>query len=705
MSFHPSMIPAHKGEIPAVTLFVPFALGIVAALNLFPDRDINLVLIAFLITSLVFIILNIAYRRLHLYKYQWVGGALMHLLLFLFGCISAINHREVNQKDHFSKAKAQYLGIRIGNEPVLKNGFLRFTANVEAAIDSSKKLPVGGTLMVMLKDTSAKNLYYGDELLIPAKYSPVDPPFNPAEFNYKAYLAGKNIYYQEFLYPKQYAVVDQGNGNPLIYHSLRLRQQLIAKLKTNVRDTTALEVVSSLLLGYRAGLSEDVRDTYARTGALYVLSVSGSQVAIIYLLLSFALSFLERRKYGKLVRAVIIIAVLWYYALLTGFSMSVCRASLMVSLVVIGKTFSRYINSLNILAIAAFLLLIYDPFSIAEPGFQLSFIAVSGLILFQPMVYRWFRFKNKWADKLWALCSLSIAAQLIILPLCAFYFHQLPIYFLLSNLLIIVPAAVLMYTGILYLLLPQIPVISVSLAFILEKTAFVMTNGLALINRLPIGSINKVWITMPECLLLFIGILGLFFFSHYKKSWQLILCLSACLLLCSSVSIKRINQANTKSIAWLNLKKHTGIVFKNGNEAIVLSDLKQTDRDYLYSIQPYLDSCQVNQTMVYNPGQGISSPWLKKRYGLVSFLCTPVFIFNGTLQQNALVPKPQFSYLYLTGNPDVGLDVLASNFNYQNLIIDGTNSDKSIENWQKQLPKNIYCKILKRNKSFVWVSN
>ena len=699
------MIPAHKGEIPVVALLAPFALGVITGLCLLPGINPTLLLTIFIVSSIAFIVLNLSYSTFQLYRYRWIGGMLMHLILFLFGWTLVIKHKELNAKDHFSKTPATYFAIKISNEPVLKNGLLRFTADVEAAVDSNKKSPVSGTLLVTIKDTSAKTLYFGDELLIPAKVSAIDPPFNPAEFNYKSYLAGKNIFYQEFLYPRQYTLVRHNGSNPLVYRSLRLRQQLVAKLKANIRDTNAIAVASSLLLGYRAGLSEDVRETYAKTGALYVLSVSGSQVAIIFLLLNFALSFLNSYKFGRLTRAVIIIGLIWYYALLTGFSMSVCRASLMISMVVIGKTFSRYVNTLNILAVAALVLLIYDPFSIAEPGFQLSFIAVSGLLLFQPMVYQWFRFKNKWADKLWALCSLSIAAQLVILPVCAFYFHELPVYFLLSNLLIIIPAALLMYAGILYLLLPQIPVVSASLAFVVEKTALLMTNGLAFIARAPLSSINKVWITAPEGILLFTAIISFLIFSCYKKGWQLLVGLSACLLFCAGIGINHIKQANTRSIACLNLKKHTGIVFKNGEDAIVVSDLKPTDRDYQYSVQPYLDSCQVSNVSVYNLEQDINSPWLKKRDGLIKFLRTSMFIFNGTMRQNAIAPKPAAGFIYLTGNPHIGLNVLASNLNYQKVVIDGSNSDKSVENWQQQAPKNIYCKILKRNKAFVWVSN
>ena len=521
---------------------------------------------------------------------------------------------------------------------------LRFTAHVEWNVYNEKKTATSGTLLITIKDSSAKNLYYGDELLIPAKYKAIDPPLNPAEFNYKKYLADKNIYYQAFIYQKQFVILKTNTGNPIIARSLRLRRQLVEKLKRDMRDTGAFAVASTLILGYKADLSNDLLQAYSKTGTVYVLSVSGAQVAIIYILLTFAFKFLHRYKYGKLIKAVIVISLIWYYAMLTGFSLSVCRVSVMVSMVTVGQSFSRYVNTLNILAISAFLLLLYDPFFITEVGFQLSYVAVSGLIVLQPIIYKWFKFKNKWADKLWALCSVSIAAQVITFPISAFYFHQVPVYFLISNLFVIIPAAVAMYSGILYLLLPQIPLVSKSIAFVIEKAIILMNKGLAVIEHAPFAGINTLWPKPSEYLLLYIIIISLFYFLtdlNDKKPWLLKISLVCTLLLSLSWSIKRINLSRSNTITWLNLKKHKGVVFKNGNEAIVLTDLKNTDKIYQYSIQPYLDSCQVSNTTVYDFNQDINTPWLIKKYGLIQFLNKRILIFDGQQQNNGQLQRQE----------------------------------------------------------------
>jgi competence protein ComEC len=700
------MVPNHKGEIPVVLLLLPFLLGIGLGLNLLSGVNIAWLTIVFVALSFLFILLNLNYSKFNLYKQRWLGGSLITLILFLFGLIIVTRYSELNKGDHFSKIPAQYLVVKISTEPVLKNGLLRFSANVEENINKEKRFSTSGTLLISIKDSSAKNLYYGDELLIPAKYNPIDPPFNPAEFNYKKYLANQNIFYQAFLYPKQYVVVKTNAGNPIIARSLRVRQQLVEKLKLNMRDTGAIAVASTLILGYKADLSSDILEAYSKTGTVYVLSVSGAQVAIIYILLTFAFKFLDRYKHGRLIKAIIIISIIWYYAMLTGFSLSVCRVSVMVSMVIIGKTFSRYVNTLNILAISAFLLLIYNPFFITEVGFQLSYIAVSGLIIFQPIVYKWFKFKNKWADKLWAVCSVSIAAQVVIFPISVFYFHQFPVYFLISNLFVVIPAMVIMYSGILYLLLPQVPVVSKSIAFVLEKTTLLMNKGLAIIEHTPYSSINKIWLTTSEYLLLYIMIISLFYFLYDKKTWLLKLSLFCTLLLCISLSVKKISMSRSDSIAFLNLKKHQGIVFKNGNNAVILTDINPNDKIYQYSIQPYLDSCQVSGVAVYNLSANINTHYLEKKYGLIQFLNKRIFIFDRLLQNNIPSQKLKADYIYLTFNPDTGLSIINSNFDYKLLVIDGSNTDNRINRFEKEAKnKRVAYKILKRNNSIISISN
>ncbi|MDB5147129.1 MAG: hypothetical protein JWQ57_1149, partial [Mucilaginibacter sp.] len=544
------MIANHKGEIPVVILLLPFLLGISIGISFSSGIYLMPLAVGFTSLLILFLLLNFYYSRFKVYKKRWLGGVIIHLLLLLAGWIAAINNNELNETRHFSKLPAQRLLVRINNEPQFKNGLIRFTASVIAGINQKEPTTSTGTLMITIKDNSALQLAYGDELLIPGKFSPIDPPFNPAEFNYKKYLAHQNICYQEFLYPGQYRVVQSNTGNPFIANALALRRQMVQKLKRQLHDPSAIAVASTLILGYKADLSEDVLQAYSKTGTIHVLSVSGAHVAIIWALLVFMLRFLNRFKHGSVIKAIIIIPIIWYYAMLTGFSPAVCRAAVMISTVIIGKTYNRYINNLNILAVSAFILLLYNPLLITDVGFQLSYLAVAGLVVLQPVVYAWFTFDNKWVDKIWLPCSVSIAAQVITFPLSAFYFHQFPVYFLFSNLFIVIPTAVIMYSGIFYLLLPQAPYISAGLAWVLEKTILLMNYALAWVEHLPFASINKIWLTATEYMLLYAIIICVFYFLYDRKIWLLRAGVVLILILSVSISLKRYRSYATNSIAF-----------------------------------------------------------------------------------------------------------------------------------------------------------
>ncbi len=700
------MLANHKGEIPFVLLIVPFLLGIVFGLNFSSASNFNFLFVSISSLSIVFIGLNLAYARLGLYRLKWLGGSLMSLILLLAGWVSVVQHNDLNRVDHFSKSSSQYLAVRVNNEPVFKNGLVRFNTKVKQQVNNTKYTNTSGNLLISIKDSAATQLEYGDELLIPASYTLVDPPFNPAEFNYKKYLAHQNIYHQSFLYPKQYVVIDHNKGNGIMAYALHQRQNLVEKFKANMKDTNAIAVASTLILGYKADLSNDILQAYSKTGTIHVLSVSGAHVAILFLLLNYVLTFLDGRKYGKLLKATIIITFIWYYALLTGFSPAVCRAAVMLSLIITGKTYSRYINTLNILAISAFFLLLYNPYLITDVGFQLSYLAVAGLVVFQPIVYNLLKVSNKWLDKLWALCSISIAAQVITFPLSAYYFHQFPVYFLLSNLVIALPVILIMYTGLFYLLLPQMPFISKALGFILEQAILWMNKALSIIEHSPLASIGKIWLTTFEYLLLYVIIICLFYFLFDKRKWLIKASLLCLLILSISISLKKYNAFKTDGITYLNLRSHTGVVFKKNDKAIVITDLNPADKNYQYGIQPYLDSCKVTDTTVYNLDKNVNAPFLRKRDNLILFKNKTIIIYNKTTVSNQLPQKLPVDCLYITDNPNTDLTTINKNYTYKLLVIGSNNTPQLITKLEQEAQiSNIPYQSLKRNKALSILSN
>ncbi|GAB3936377.1 ComEC/Rec2 family competence protein [Mucilaginibacter myungsuensis] len=703
------MLADHKGEVPFIVYILPFLAGIWLAMSFGLADHMIAVSIAFGILLGTFIALNLLYERTKLYRLPWVGGTMMHTLLLLAGTLITLNHDDRNHSNFFAKHPADQLLVRINSEPQLKGQFLRFTAVVDEAITPKHRRHTTGNLLVTMTVDSARarKFAYGDVLLIPAKYDIPDAPFNPAEFNYRKYLSQKNVFFQSFTDLKHVFVVDRKAGNQLVAYSLGLRQRLVGQFKKYMQDPEAIAVASTLILGYKAELDNDILQAYSKTGTIHVLSVSGAHVAIIFMMIAWLLKPLDRWRWGKYLKATLSIGLIWYYSLLTGLSPAVCRAAVMITMVILGTSFTRRISMVNILAASAMAILLYDPFLIMDVGFQLSYLALVGLLVFQPIVYGWWDVENKWLDRLWIICSASIAIQAITFPLSAYYFHQFPVYFLISNLLIIIPVEVVMYAGIGCLIASQAGWVTIAewTGQLLQKSILLMDAGLRYIERSPYSSVTKIWLNGWELWLMVAFIVLLFAVFYYQRAVLLKVSLVCLFLLCISSSFRKIRSVRTDSISYLNLKKHSGIVFKQGTRAVVLTDLADTDKTFKYSIRLGLDSSRVEDVVILPFSKDTSTMFFKKQANWVRFVNKDMVIIDKYLWLPKRGVKSKADQLFVTGSPHIAPGSIDANFSYGKLIVDAGNSDKATNAIKAGLKDDKKMYALKRNRALVIQSN
>ncbi|PTR00972.1 competence protein ComEC [Mucilaginibacter yixingensis] len=699
------MLATHKGEIPYLIYLLPFMAGVALALNVPMLPWLKAAHIIFLFTTVVFIGFNLFYRSFKVYRFTWTGGLLLHIVLFTAGIITTVKFDDRQVSTYFEKLPAGKMLLRINSEPQFKNGFIRFTASVKAV---GKRATSGNLLVSQPVDSAHAAQYnYGDEVVIPGQYRAIDPPFNPAEFNYKQYLSRQNIYAQAFLQPGEIVVIAHNTGNQLVAYSLHLRQRMISLFKQHMHSKEAIAVASTLILGYKAELDDQVLQAYAQTGTIHVLSVSGTHVAIVFWLISWVLGFLGRGRFWRLTAATVSFLLIWYYALLSGLSPAVCRAAVMISFLIIGQNFNRQINTLNLLAASAFLLLLIDPFLLADVGFELSYLSVAGLIVFQPVIYNRFDVQNRWLDKLWIACSASLAAQAATFALSVYYFHQFPVYFLASNLFIAIPSVLIMYGGMHYLLVSAIgvPLFIKPIAFLFEQSILLMDHGLAFIAHLPYAYTSKLWITNAEQWLLFLLTVLVCCLFYYKKSVFLHLALICLLFFSASVSWRKIEMQQSSALTFLNLKKHTGVVFRQGNRGVVLTDLADTDKAFKYSVQPYLDSSGIRQVNVIGLDRDIAIAFLCKKKNLLRFLDKNILMVTPTLVGIDKGRTANVDYLFVAGSPHPDWQYLRRQFSYQQVIAASNNSERLLDTLAKGAAgTEIKINALKRNKSIIIVS-
>jgi competence protein ComEC len=587
-------------EIPFVKMLLPFGTGILVS---YPFVSIPLLWTSLFTTFLLFVILitvNMFYLNLKAYRYKGAIGLAFYIFWFVLGSLSCSFHQQFIKASHFANKGYAYLKLRVVEEPQYKNNTIRFKSLVingykeQGTNNHSEKEPkaanVSGSLTIAVKTDSVRPLVlnYGDELIVKVQPKEIAPPFNDSEFDYKSWLAMQNVYHQAFLQQRDLIKTGANTGNPFISFALKLRARQINFYKKILKNEDDQAFASTLILGYKADLSQETMNIYAKTGTIHVLSVSGMHVGIVFVVLNWLLRFLDRKRWTMLVKMVFILSFIWFYTLLTGLSPSVLRSAIMISVFIVSRSFVKKTNNYNIIAFAAFSLLSWNPFLIWDAGFQLSFLAVLGLIWLQPKIESWLHIKNKWLNKLWTAVAISLAAQLITFPLSVYYFHQFPVYFMISNLFILLPAALLMYLGI-FLLIFKIEALGPAFKWLIGFT----NSGLAKISELPYATISGIWISKTELLVLSVG-LGLLIlaFSHYNKrllflSLGCLLCFQFLLFMDQSKAVQQ------RKVITFKIRKQLSKGFILGQEITLIAFEKPGERDFNYFIKPAIDRHKV----------------------------------------------------------------------------------------------------------------
>ncbi|WP_207534050.1 ComEC/Rec2 family competence protein [Desertivirga arenae] len=693
----------YKGELVFVRVLTPVIGAIITAL-LFPNLLLLSIAIKGSLVSLAtLIILWYLYKALDIYFYRWLPGCVLHIFLFSLGLSITLSEIDSIQPDYYAKIRGQAFMIRVKSEPRLANGLLRFESQVLKVFNETGAKTSRGKLLVSIRTDGKSNPKYGDDLIIPNKLAEIDPPYNPFEFDYKSYLKNQGLEKQVFLNVAQYRVIGSNKGNGFVSSALRLRKKLVAGFSEYIKDKEAAALASTLVLGYRAELSAEIITAYSKTGTMHVLSVSGMHVLLVFSILTVLLSFLDKNVWLRVLKVMLIISAVWFYAMLTGFSSAVCRAAVMCTIYVIGKTFNRRTNSYNTLAASALLLLLYNPFFLLDAGFQLSYLAVAGLVYLYPKIRHLFFFKNRIIDTIWTGAAVSIAAQVATLPLSLYYFHQFPLYFLIANLLITVPIQVVMYIGIGFLILfsfkASIPIsILEVVGWFLKLCIECIDSGLIYIGKLSFSSLSFYPYGAAYYFAFFIFTLLLMISIQFKNKKTLFLSLLAFAFISIYTSFEQVKRNNREEVIIYSLRKNRAIAFFRGDECLLYTDLQPHQKNYSFSIQPSLSAFASHVKIVNST---VTPDSINPCNYFFSFRNWRLMIWDNRWNRKHFNKSIKVNTLLLTNNVKIDLRKLMDEIQFSLLLIDATNREYRIKQWVEQAQKlGIKYYVLKHHPAF-----
>ena len=477
----------------------------------------------FFVAALFFLVLiaHIFYTRIFKnFERQWIFGLLLLGLFLTLGMQSAKIENSTPGENHFGKYANSNSAIvaRVLEAPQEKANTFKLLLNPYCVWNNEEKHQTEGLCLAYIqKDSLSEKIKYGDIIVLRSEIQEVAPPGNPHQFNYKKYLETKHIFHQVYIPSEAWMALGKGETNWLFDMSYGLRNYFIEIFQQNGMSGDEFAVATALVLGYDDNLSYELSAKFSHAGAMHVLCVSGLHVGIIFLIISSLLKPLKRFRYGKFLNLLLVVLVIWFFAMITGLSSSVMRAATMFSFVALGNILKRKNNIYNTLALSAFLLLILNPNLIFALGFQLSYTAVIGIVAIQPHLYSYWKSKYWILDKAWAIVTVSIAAQIATLPISLLHFHQFPNYFILSNLIVIPAATAIVYLGVLVLVVSPVKILSVFFAKILSGTVFFLNKSVELIDSLPFSFAEGIVISNLQALLLFASIFTVYWCFRMKS--------------------------------------------------------------------------------------------------------------------------------------------------------------------------------------------
>jgi len=386
---------------------------------------------------------------------------LLTVLFYLFVALCAVSryslvHQEKEAMWLYERCQGQLLAwvAEIDGPPVQKQRYIEAEVRLLVYRDTEgiwRQLKRGCRVLLRIQDSL--RVHIGDRLLLKSQLATFAPPSEPDGFDYRLYMHNQNIYLSSWAKAGSYVRLEpsahlwQG-----IRRGMALWQEHLKRGLSQAGLKQSAGVLLALSLGDKSLLQQDTKQLYADTGASHVLAVSGLHVGILFLLMQW-LWQPARRPALRWAFLLTTLPLLWGYALLTGASPSVLRASLMFSLFSLASCMNRTTNAYNTLALSAFLLLLLNPMLLFHLSFQLSYMAVLGILFFYPRLSGLWQPRFTFLRKVYELMCVSLAAQLTTLPLTLLYFGQLPLAGLPSSLLVVPPAPFLLLASFLLALL------------------------------------------------------------------------------------------------------------------------------------------------------------------------------------------------------------------------------------------------------------
>lgn len=629
------------------------------------------------VSVIAFVVYHLTPKIYRNFRIRWISGVSAFAFLFSVGwIITDIKMPSQIDRNYDVTATGKVVSTKDGT-----GSWSRIVFAPNKVNNDSVPIKSGDLWLLMVKDgITEKGLRVGIEIVIKGTLHGHKANTNPYAFNYGDYLFKQGFSGQFYIDADNIAIVNKHRCGIKII-SLRIREWCISRFSESGINSSRLAILSALVLGEREGIDRELNDKFIHSGAIHILAVSGLHVGIVFLILNYILGLFF--KSSTLLRLVITILLLFFYAFITGFSPSVTRAVVMFSFIQTGRAYSRYINMYNILCVSAFIILLWNPMYIFHVGFLLSHLAVAGIVAFYPLINGFFSFGFIGWRWIWSVISVTLSAQITTIPLSLWLFGSFPSYFILSNIFLIPLLTPILIIAIIILLLSWIPFVTTVLGAPLNDMIGFMEDIVGFIELLPNSYITNIWFSFPLVLLFFLLIIYWYHNFENPNPYIILKCIGVVALIILTVNIQWTYKRSISSF----------VIFDTGRE-LLIEIINKGECDAIMS--PGLDPVQhiyaaggyEKRNVVKNRANHILSSDDSIQTPEVYFIKTSGMVYcvvNGGKGSIKELFNDNADVLVVAGSPVIEIKELVKRINCNTIVFASNCSSWMVKSWRSEL--------------------
>jgi len=699
----PFAIPIWK-KAPFIRLLIPLISGII--FQWYFQFSLQIIITAFISFSaayILFLMLPIALR----FKIQALQGFIIQLIIVASGAWLTwqqdLRHHDKWYGNYYKDGN--YLVVRIDEPLVEKNKSFKADGYVETVVQDGKTVAAEGKLLLYFsKDSLKRNLKYGDKIIIHKDLQAIKNSGNPGAFNYQRYAAFQGIFHNVFLKDNDWVIAAGNSKNRFKQFIFSAREYVLGVLQKSIQsgnpdnNRDELGIAEALLIGYTNDLDKDLVQAYSNTGVVHIIAISGMHLALIYVLLVWVFAKIPGINKSKWLQLVLILTILWMFSILTGASPSVLRAAVMFSFIAVGKNLFKQASIYNSLAASAFVLLCYNPYYLWAVGFQLSYLAVLSIVIFQKPIYNCIYIKNKWINKAWQLMAVSTAAQLLTFPVCIYYFHQFPNLFLISNMIAVPLSGFILYAEIILVVFSWIPFVGTYAGKLVTALVWLMNKIILWINDLSFAVWDKIPATVLSTWLLYAVVAGFGAWLVLKQKKYFKMALVALLTFVMQSIYNNWQTGRQQKLIVYNVPRYRAIDFINGNNFQFVGDSILLEDGLLqnFHLKPARIYQQLNRrsdslTGVFNQGM------------FYLFKDKKIMVADKPVNFEPMDQKIYLDIIIISKNPKLRIASLAETFNCKLFVFDASNPAWKIEKWKEECRAlNLKCYSVAETGAFIY---